>query len=447
MKLYLKTRSTDIDYNWVKINSNSASVEPMFISDAELEFQKSISDFEKITFWAESSLNNKLFLCFCGIPTNRKDNYGRLIRANIVVETTKGISQNNEKLLNIIKFFIDLIKNNNLIRNDKNDEKEEKESLPENVINNSLSKLINNSLRKEEVDPYLLLTIEIKKLKRTNPNDKRIGEYNEKLNKINLTLSEEDFLTSVEYKDNKPNNYSALDNQSHYYGDITDDKSYYQFLKSLEEMLFGTKYYKIVTICNNKSDKNELADILKQEKEQCVLLGKFDNFNHNGMIPVKIGAKKKSVGCQENVAPKTQNTRLYPKPNNYHSRDESSIPLRQTPDSDIIDNTYSGSSEDDEQDIGLKNRNLEIKFFDDPFNICNEKIDEFLKSAEENDVPFAKQVRLLKARIDNKRSSFNKHNSEKDDDVEPNEIKEPDRESKQNKNTYQDPTINPNDES
>ncbi len=322
MNFYLKTRSTDVDYNWININSNSRQSEPIYnLSDSE--FQKKVSDFEKISFWAESSLNKKLFLCFCGIPTNRKDKFNRPIRADIVVETQKEKNQNNEKLLNIIKTFIDLIRNDT------------KETLPDIIRNNFLSDLINKSLRKEDIDAYFLLTKEIKKLNKINPSDKRIGEYKEKLSKINITISEEDFLTSAEYKDNKLNNYSALDNHSHYFGDITDDKSYYQFLKSIEEMLFGTKNYKIVAICNNKSDKNELADILKLEKEQSVLLGKFDNFNHNGMIPVEIEAKKKSCGYPGKDVKTVQDTKLCSKPSNRNSGVQPSISLGQPIDSDF----------------------------------------------------------------------------------------------------------------
>ena len=435
MKLYLKTRSTDIDYNWVKINSNSASVEPRFISDAELEFQDKISNFEEMSFWAESSLNKKLFLCLCGIPTNRKDKYNRLIRADIVVETEKGKNQNNEKLLFLIKSFIDLIRNNNLIGRDP------EKPLPDTVRNNLLSNLLNKSLKKEDVDAYLLLTKEIDKLNKKSPTDKRISEYKEKLSKINFTLSEEVFLTSVEYKDNKPNNYFALDKQSHYYGDITDDKSYYQFLKSIEEMLFGTKYYKIVAICNNKSDKNELADILKQEKEQCVLLGKFDNFDHNGMIPVEIEAKKKSGGYQGNGAPKTQNT--YSMPNNYYNGDNSSIPFRQANDSNYTNDTDFSSSQNIKQTLLDAYNNLPSidKVAKDTKDFFTHPIDKSKKLFDEN----------IRAK---KRESFENKKRKNIEQKEPNlsNIEVPRKEDKKEpdepfSSNTQDPPPHPDDES
>ena len=415
MNFYLKTRSTDVDYNWININSNSRQSEPIYnLSDSE--FQKKVSDFEKISFWAESSLNKKLFLCFCGIPTNRKDKFNRPIRADIVVETQKEKNQNNEKLLNIIKTFIDLIRNDT------------KETLPDIIRNNFLSDLINKSLRKEDIDAYFLLTKEIKKLNKINPSDKIIGEYKEKLSKINITISEEDFLTSAEYKDNKLNNYSALDNHSHYFGDITDDKSYYQFLKSIEEMLFGTKNYKIVAICNNKSDKNELADILKLEKEQSVLLGKFDNFNHNGMIPVEIEAKKKSGGYQGNGAPKTQNT--YSMPNDYYNGDKSSQQLGQTNHSNSFDGIDINTSSNNAQTVKPEDDNKKNNSYS--LDGLKGMLKDFCNSEEEIKLPepFQKLYDGTIGKVVNrqffKTESSNKEIPKKDDNQEPNELKEPD---------------------
>lgn len=415
MNFYLKTRSTDVDYNWININSNSRQSEPIYnLSDSE--FQKKVSDFEKISFWAESSLNKKLFLCFCGIPTNRKDKFNRPIRADIVVETQKEKNQNNEKLLNIIKTFIDLIRNDT------------KETLPDIIRNNFLSDLINKSLRKEDIDAYFLLTKEIKKLNKINPSDKIIGEYKEKLSKINITISEEDFLTSAEYKDNKLNNYSALDNHSHYFGDITDDKSYYQFLKSIEEMLFGTKNYKIVAICNNKSDKNELADILKLEKEQSVLLGKFDNFNHNGMIPVEIEAKKKSGGYQGNGAPKTQNT--YSMPNDYYNGDKSSQQLGQTNHSNSFDGIDINTSSNNAQTVKPEDDNKKNNSYS--LDSLKGMLKDFCNSEEEIKLPepFQKLYDGTIGKVVNrqffKTESSNKEIPKKDDNQEPNELKEPD---------------------
>ena len=108
MKFYIKTRSTEIDYNWIKVNNNSDFTEPKF-KTSESEFQKKLSDFEKTCFWAESS-NQKLYLFFTGIPTNRKDKYNRPIRADLVVETDREENQNNKKLFDIVHFFICSIK-------------------------------------------------------------------------------------------------------------------------------------------------------------------------------------------------------------------------------------------------------------------------------------------------------------------------------------------------
>lgn len=174
MKFYIKTRSTEIDYNWIKVNNNSDSTEPKFKA-SESEFQKKLSDFEKTCFWAESS-NQKSYLFFTGIPTNRKDKYNRPIRADLVVETDREENQNNEKLIGIVYSFIRSIK------------KQTKDTLPNTIENSFLSDFINKSLKKEDVDAYLLLTKEIEKLKRNNSNDNRIKEYEEKLKNINITI-------------------------------------------------------------------------------------------------------------------------------------------------------------------------------------------------------------------------------------------------------------------
>ena len=295
MKFYVKTRSTDVDYKWINI-SNTDSAEPVLCStESELEIQKSISDFEKTCFWAESPLSDIIFICFIGIATNRKDKFNRPIRADIVVETKREKNSDNEKLLDIIFSFI----------------KEIKQSTKDDLsVNSFLSQFINKALVKNDIDDYFLLTKEIDKLKRLNSNDDRINVFTDKLNNIRLSISKEDFFNCAKIAENNFNNNDSLNNYDHYLGDINNEKSYNQFLKAIEEIVYGTKHYKVVGICNVISEQNELIELLKQEKEQCILLGKFNNFNHNGMIRVE--AKKKSgYFDQTNTWRKREDTHSY----------------------------------------------------------------------------------------------------------------------------------------
>ena len=257
MDIYIRTRGSSIDYNFL------LKEHPRLPNLNEYR-----SDFEQPTCILERLEQDKLYLFLSGIPSQRKDHQGTPLRYNLVVKSGNWVDHGdndgnaeNNGLINLIWMWLNDVRE--ALQETQEEGKSSKRVRLPAIAKSELGKHLDTAFPEEYIEELLKLTVE----RNWTPDQK---------NKLDSKKKELDDTLKRLISQIRSDPEGQQPDHNYWWGGIDDDDSCNQWIKLVEKLLKGDTQGKALLL--NIATPKSLGRLSVGENEQLGVLLAKENY-------------------------------------------------------------------------------------------------------------------------------------------------------------------------